>query len=166
MPTQLRRGFAAGEGVDKKLQSQAVEPEIVLDAMEAPAVAGRKMARTANVMRKLESKPKKPEDRSLLRSRSADAELSQEVLAEADDDHFMEDETAGARRPQPARRKRARQVKMEFWEPYVVTDESGEATITFTLADVDTKYHIRIDAHSDGRIGSIQGEIVIRSSAP
>ncbi len=47
------------------------------------------------------------------------------------------------------------------WQPLLMTDESGQATIEFDLPDTVTTFRIRIDGHAEqGRIGSASASIV------
>ncbi|MCG8650611.1 MAG: hypothetical protein MI861_12315, partial [Pirellulales bacterium] len=50
-----------------------------------------------------------------------------------------------------------------YWQPMLVTDSKGQATIRFDLSDSVTLFRIHVDGHaSSGRIGSGQGEVVSR----
>jgi len=49
-----------------------------------------------------------------------------------------------------------------FWNPLLVADENGRATIHFDLSDSVTTFRLAADAHGDGRIGTGQGEIISR----
>ncbi|MCO8122456.1 MG2 domain-containing protein [Stieleria sp. TO1_6] len=50
-----------------------------------------------------------------------------------------------------------------YWNPLMVTDSTGTATIRFDLSDSLTKFGVHVDAHSaDGRIGSGGGSVVTR----
>jgi hypothetical protein len=50
-----------------------------------------------------------------------------------------------------------------FWQPLLITDANGEATIRFDLSDSVTTFRVLADAHTgDGRIGSGVGEVVSR----
>ena len=50
-----------------------------------------------------------------------------------------------------------------FWQPLLITDANGEATIRFDLSDSVTTFRVLADAHTgDGRIGSGGGEVVSR----
>ncbi len=49
------------------------------------------------------------------------------------------------------------------WQPMLITDSEGRATIRFDLSDSVTTFRVRVDAHSnDGRIGSGGGQITSR----
>ncbi len=51
------------------------------------------------------------------------------------------------------------------WQPLLITDSQGQASIRFDLSDSVTTYRVSVDAHStDGRIGSFAG--AIRTSLP
>ena len=50
-----------------------------------------------------------------------------------------------------------------LFEPVLATDSQGQATVTFTLPDVDCEYRVLIDAIGHGRVGSLQKVIVGRS---
>lgn len=48
-----------------------------------------------------------------------------------------------------------------FWNPMMVTDSNGTATIRFDLSDSLTMFRVRVDGHSlDGRLGSGGGSVV------
>ncbi len=50
-----------------------------------------------------------------------------------------------------------------FWQPLLITDANGEATIRFDLSDSVTTFRVLADAHTgDGRIGSGGGEVLSR----
>ncbi len=52
-----------------------------------------------------------------------------------------------------------------YWQPMLITDSTGKATIRFDLSDSVTTFRINVDGHSgDGRIGS--GDNVITSRLP
>lgn len=52
-----------------------------------------------------------------------------------------------------------------LFEPSLATDAQGQATIEFTLPDVDCEYRVLIDAIGHGRIGSLQQVIVGRGES-
>jgi hypothetical protein len=52
-----------------------------------------------------------------------------------------------------------------FWDPFVLTDEQGRATIKLQLPPTDARYRLRIDAHAPGRLGFLEQPIVISRSA-
>lgn len=50
-----------------------------------------------------------------------------------------------------------------FWNPLVIADRNGEATIEFDLSDSVTTFRVLADAHAvDGRIGTGRGELASR----
>ena len=49
-----------------------------------------------------------------------------------------------------------------YWNPLLITDESGMASIEFELSDSVTTFRVSTDAHGVGRIGSGQDEIISR----
>lgn len=49
-----------------------------------------------------------------------------------------------------------------YWNPLLLADEQGEATIEFDLSDAVTSFRLAADAHGGGRIGSSTSEIVSR----
>ncbi len=50
-----------------------------------------------------------------------------------------------------------------YWQPLLITDSEGQATIRFDLSDSVTTFRVNVDGHSsDGRIGSGGGEITAR----
>ena len=57
-----------------------------------------------------------------------------------------------------------------YWNPLLITDADGKATIKFDLSDAVTKFRVLIDAHcleaadGDGRIGSGTGEVVSQAA--
>jgi hypothetical protein len=55
-----------------------------------------------------------------------------------------------------------------YWNPMLITDSAGKATIKFDLSDAVAKYRVLVDAHAhtapvgEGRIGSGTGDVVSR----
>ncbi|TWU54535.1 A-macroglobulin complement component [Rubripirellula tenax] len=50
-----------------------------------------------------------------------------------------------------------------YWQPLLITDSSGRASIRFDLSDSVTTFRVAVDAHSDsGSIGSFAGKIATR----
>ncbi|QEG40588.1 MG2 domain-containing protein [Roseimaritima ulvae] len=49
-----------------------------------------------------------------------------------------------------------------YWQPLLVTDSKGQATIRFDLSDSITSFRVHADAHASGRIGSGSAAIVSR----
>jgi len=49
-----------------------------------------------------------------------------------------------------------------YWNPRLIADADGKASVSFDLSDSITTFNIRADAHGDGRIGSDGSEIVSR----
>ena len=49
-----------------------------------------------------------------------------------------------------------------LWEPLVITDATGRATVTFQLPSTNATYLLRADAHGGGRIGSGKAMIDVR----
>jgi hypothetical protein len=49
------------------------------------------------------------------------------------------------------------------WEPLLLTDAQGQATIPFRLPDAAAAYRVLVDGHAQGRIGSHRGRIVVQS---
>ncbi|MBC8869581.1 MAG: hypothetical protein H8E44_09195 [Planctomycetes bacterium] len=47
-----------------------------------------------------------------------------------------------------------------LWQPLLLTDANGRASVRFTLPGVITSYRVLVDGHMDGRIGSGEGKIV------
>lgn len=53
------------------------------------------------------------------------------------------------------------------WEPLLLTDAQGQATIQFRLPEAAASYRVLIDGHAQGRIGSHLGRLVVQPpSAP
>jgi uncharacterized protein YfaS (alpha-2-macroglobulin family) len=48
------------------------------------------------------------------------------------------------------------------WEPLLLTDAQGRATLQFRLPDTATTYRVLVDGHAQGRIGSYLGRIVVK----
>ena len=46
-----------------------------------------------------------------------------------------------------------------FWDPLLITDQDGRATVRFDLPSVGV-YHLRVDGHHNGRLGSAEAKIV------
>jgi hypothetical protein len=53
-------------------------------------------------------------------------------------------------------------AEMLYWNPLLIADADGRATIKFDLSDSVTTFRVRADAHGAARIGSGEGEIVSR----
>ncbi|HJT32863.1 MAG TPA: MG2 domain-containing protein [Pirellulales bacterium] len=49
-----------------------------------------------------------------------------------------------------------------FWNPLLIADAQGQATLEFELSDAVTTFRVSADAHGEGRLGSGGGEIVSR----
>ncbi len=50
-----------------------------------------------------------------------------------------------------------------YWQPLIITDSDGRASMRFDLSDAVTTFRVGIDAHSEsGRIGSFSGKITSR----
>ncbi len=49
-----------------------------------------------------------------------------------------------------------------YWNPLLITDAEGRATIEFDLSDSVTSFHVTSDAHGRGRIGNGHGRLVSR----
>ena len=50
-----------------------------------------------------------------------------------------------------------------YWQPLLMTDSEGRATIRFDLSDSVTTFRVRVNGHStDGRIGSGGGDVTSR----
>lgn len=49
-----------------------------------------------------------------------------------------------------------------YWQPLLITNSQGKASIQFELSDSVTTFRVMADAHSNGRIGSGGGELVSR----
>ncbi|TWU41134.1 MG2 domain-containing protein [Novipirellula artificiosorum] len=65
----------------------------------------------------------------------------------------------------PSDREAARNDFTEtlYWNPLLITDSEGRATMRFDLSDSVTTFRVSVDAHaSGGRIGSLRGEIQSR----
>jgi hypothetical protein len=58
----------------------------------------------------------------------------------------------------------ARSAPMETacWEPFLLTDAQGRATLQFRLPETTTTYRVLVDGHAQGRIGSYLGRIVVK----
>jgi uncharacterized protein YfaS (alpha-2-macroglobulin family) len=53
------------------------------------------------------------------------------------------------------------------WEPLLMTDAQGQATIQFRLPEAAATYRVLVDGHAQGRIGSHLGRLVVQPpSAP
>jgi len=48
------------------------------------------------------------------------------------------------------------------WEPLLLTDAQGRATLQFRLSDAATTYRVLVDGHAQGRIGTHLGRIVVQ----
>lgn len=48
------------------------------------------------------------------------------------------------------------------WEPLLLTDAQGRTTLQFRLPDTATTYRVLVDGHSQGRIGSHLGRMVVK----
>jgi len=51
-----------------------------------------------------------------------------------------------------------------LWQPLLLTDVNGQASIQFELPSVVTTYRVLVDGHVDGRIGSGEGKVVSETS--
>ncbi len=51
------------------------------------------------------------------------------------------------------------------WEPLLLTDAQGRATLQFRLPETATTYRVLVDGHAQGRIGSYLGRIVVKPEA-
>lgn len=51
-----------------------------------------------------------------------------------------------------------------LWQPLLLTDANGQASIQFELPGVVTTYRVLVDGHVDGRIGSGEGKIISKPS--
>jgi hypothetical protein len=49
-----------------------------------------------------------------------------------------------------------------YFQPHLLADENGLATIEFTLPAVESEYRLLIDAVGSGRVGSAEGLILGR----
>lgn len=100
--------------------------------------------------------------RRLLTSRGYDAaSLTDQLLAEL---RFPIREYSHRHQP-PGQEPNVRRDFTEtlFWNPLLVTDARGEATLRFDLSDSVTRFRVQVDAHTaDGRIGSGGGTVVSR----
>ena len=47
-----------------------------------------------------------------------------------------------------------------LWQPLLLTDADGRASVQFKLPGVVTTYRVLVDGHVDGRIGSGEGRII------
>jgi hypothetical protein len=47
-----------------------------------------------------------------------------------------------------------------YWNPLLIADGDGKASVQFSLGDTETTYRVLVNGHADGRIGSQRGEIV------
>lgn len=54
---------------------------------------------------------------------------------------------------------------MVYWNPLLVTDENGRATIEFKVPDRKTQLLLYVDAHAAGRLGALEMTIVSRAPA-
>ena len=48
------------------------------------------------------------------------------------------------------------------WQPFLMTDSDGRATVRFDLSDSVTTFRVQVDGHGNGRIGSGGGEVISR----
>jgi len=55
------------------------------------------------------------------------------------------------------------QAGLLLWNPLVVTGEDGRAEIQFKLPDTATKCRVIVDAHANGRLGSVQFSVPAKS---
>ncbi len=51
-----------------------------------------------------------------------------------------------------------------LWQPLLLTDANGRASVQFELPGVVTTYRVLVDGHVDGRIGSGEGKIISQPS--
>ncbi|MCU0871867.1 MAG: hypothetical protein MUE50_05935, partial [Pirellulaceae bacterium] len=57
---------------------------------------------------------------------------------------------------------RAAPMETVCWEPLLLTDSQGRATLEFRLPSTATTYRVLVDGHAQGRIGSHLGRIVVK----
>jgi hypothetical protein len=58
--------------------------------------------------------------------------------------------------------ERSAPMETVCWEPLLLTDAQGRATLQFRLPDTATTYRVLIDGHAQGRIGSYLGRIAVK----
>ena len=58
--------------------------------------------------------------------------------------------------------ERSAPMETVCWEPLLLTDAQGRATLQFRLPDTATTYRVLVDGHAQGRIGSHLGRIVVQ----
>jgi hypothetical protein len=58
--------------------------------------------------------------------------------------------------------ERGARMETVCWEPLLLTDAQGRATIQFRLSDAATTYRVLVDGHAQGRIGTHLGRIVVQ----
>lgn len=94
-----------------------------------------------------------PESESLARSRTAvDPAAEQRLFRQ-----YATRELAGVSAEQ-----RSASAATVYWEPLLVTDAEGRASIRFRLPETPTTYRVLVDGHGQGRIGSYLGRIVVQ----
>jgi|GEM_PF-4318030 len=141
-------------------------------AAPPPAPAAARMARSqANP-----TEPGATDRRSADESSPSAAGLAggKEATKDADSDRQLAKKNAGAgqlwsdqdliKREQKAQAASTAPAALLF-EPSLVTDAKGQATIQFTLPEVDCEYRVLIDAIGHGRVGSLQQVIVGQAEA-
>lgn len=52
------------------------------------------------------------------------------------------------------------------WEPLLLSDAQGQATIQFRVPEAAATYRVLVDGHAQGRIGSHLGRLVVQPQAP
>ena len=58
--------------------------------------------------------------------------------------------------------QRSASAETVCWEPLLVTDAEGRASLRFRLPETATTYRVLVDGHAQGRIGSYLGRIVVQ----
>jgi hypothetical protein len=54
--------------------------------------------------------------------------------------------------------------KTLLWEPLLIADRDGKASIHFTFPDAPGTFHVIVDAHDAGRLGSCRAKIITGES--
>ncbi|MEM1069379.1 MAG: alpha-2-macroglobulin family protein, partial [Planctomycetota bacterium] len=135
---------------------------------ETPNLIGNRSARLSNADRKTVIEMLgggrssiSPDDlQQLLRSRGLDAQmLADEILREL---RFPVRQYAHQYQASTTD-DRTDFTETLYWQPLLITDSEGRATIRFDLSDSVSSFRVRVDGHSaDGRIGSGLGKVVSR----
>jgi hypothetical protein len=55
-------------------------------------------------------------------------------------------------------------IKTPYWNPLLIAGPDGKATIRFKLPDVSSTFRLTVDAHDEGRVGTVETAIVSRKA--